>query len=184
MQLALLSAPSGQNAVTAQILEVGVDAAPAPLHKPERSGEWLEYRPLITMVVVRARRRMAGAGIHVESRDHRDLEFQYLQPLVPDAGRAAALAAAQFPRCGRQGGAGESSLASGNVSRCRPRTFASQPNSMVSALTAVRSQSISTGLISRRQFSEIRLVCRRHGGAPSMEVFIRVFGANHFRPLA
>jgi len=42
------------------------------------------------------------------------------------------------------------------------RTFAiSQPNSMVSALTAVGSQSISTGLISRRQFSEIRLVCRR-----------------------
>jgi hypothetical protein len=32
-----------------------------------------------------------------------------------------------------------------NVSRCRPRTFASQRNSMVSALTAVRSQSISTG---------------------------------------
>jgi short-chain fatty acids transporter len=48
--------------VTAQMLEVGVDAAPAPLHKPERSGEWLEYRPLITMVVVRARRRMADAG--------------------------------------------------------------------------------------------------------------------------
>src|ERR1700674_520684 len=42
----------------AQMLEVGVDAAPAPLHKPERSGEWLEYRPLITMVVVRARRRI------------------------------------------------------------------------------------------------------------------------------
>jgi hypothetical protein len=65
------------------------------------------------------------------------------------------------------------------------RTFAiSQPNSMVSALTAVGSQSISTGLISRRQFSEIRLVRRRHSGAPSMEVFIRVFGADHFRPLA
>jgi hypothetical protein len=37
----------------------------------------------------------------------------------------------------------------------------SQLNSTVSALTAVRSQSTSTGLISRRQFSEIRLVCRR-----------------------
>jgi hypothetical protein len=34
----------------------------------------------------------------------------------------------------------------------------SQFNSTVSALTAVRSQSTSTGLISRRQFSEIRLV--------------------------
>jgi hypothetical protein len=55
---------------------------------------------------------------------------------------------------------------------------------MVSALTALRSQSISTGLISRRQFSEIRPVRRRHSGAPSMEVFIRVFGADHFRPLA
>jgi hypothetical protein len=50
---------------------------------------------------------------------------------------------------------------------------------MVSALTAVRSQSISSGLISGRQFSEIRLVRRRHSGAPSMEVFIRVFGADH-----
>jgi hypothetical protein len=55
---------------------------------------------------------------------------------------------------------------------------------LVSALTAVRSQSISTGLIGGRQFSEIGLVRRRHSGAPSMEVFIRVFGADHFRALA
>jgi hypothetical protein len=42
----------------------------------------------------------------------------------------------------RPGRSAVGSLASGNVSRCRPRTFTSQPSSMVSALTAVRSQSI------------------------------------------
>jgi short-chain fatty acids transporter len=52
MLLALLSAPSGQKAVTAQMMAVSVDAAPAPYHKPGRPGEWLEYSPLITLIVV------------------------------------------------------------------------------------------------------------------------------------
>jgi short-chain fatty acids transporter len=52
MVLALLSAPSAQKAVTAQMMAVSVDAAPAPFRKPERPGEWLEYSPLITLIVV------------------------------------------------------------------------------------------------------------------------------------
>jgi short-chain fatty acids transporter len=52
MLLALLSAPSAQKAVTAQMMAVSVDAAPAPFRKPERPGEWLEYSPLITLIVV------------------------------------------------------------------------------------------------------------------------------------
>jgi short-chain fatty acids transporter len=52
MLLALLSAPSGQKAVTADMMAVRVDAARAPLHKPERPGERLEYSPLITLIVV------------------------------------------------------------------------------------------------------------------------------------
>jgi short-chain fatty acids transporter len=52
MLLALLSAPSGERAVTAQMMAVSVDAPPAPFHKPERPGERLEYSPLITLIVV------------------------------------------------------------------------------------------------------------------------------------
>jgi short-chain fatty acids transporter len=52
MLLALWSAPSGKKAVTAQMMEVSVDATPSQFHKPERPGEWLEYSPLITLVVV------------------------------------------------------------------------------------------------------------------------------------
>jgi short-chain fatty acids transporter len=52
MSLALWSAPSGKKAVTAQMMEVSVDASPSQFHKPERPGEWLEHGPLITLVVV------------------------------------------------------------------------------------------------------------------------------------
>src|SRR5271170_4274523 len=52
MLLSLWSAPSGKKAVTAQMMEVSVDASHSQFHKPERPGEWLEYSPLITLVVV------------------------------------------------------------------------------------------------------------------------------------
>src|SRR5437016_2543465 len=50
--LSLLSAPSEQKAVTAQMMDVSVDAPPLQLPRPERPGEWLEYSPLITLIVV------------------------------------------------------------------------------------------------------------------------------------
>ena len=50
--LSLWSAPSEQRAVTAQMMGVSVDASPSRLPRPERPGEWLEYSPLITLIVV------------------------------------------------------------------------------------------------------------------------------------
>jgi short-chain fatty acids transporter len=52
MLLSLWSAPSEQKAVTAQMMDVSVDAPQSKLARPERPGEWLEYSPLITLVVV------------------------------------------------------------------------------------------------------------------------------------
>jgi len=50
--LSLWSAPSEQRAVTAQMMGVNVDASRSQLPRPERPGEWLEYSPLITLIVV------------------------------------------------------------------------------------------------------------------------------------
>jgi short-chain fatty acids transporter len=52
MLLSVWSAPSGKNAVTAQMMAVSVDPQHSQVHKPERPGEWLEYSPLITLIVV------------------------------------------------------------------------------------------------------------------------------------
>jgi len=52
MLLSLLSAPSEQKAVTAQMMDVSVGASHSQLRRPERPGEWLEYSPLITLIVV------------------------------------------------------------------------------------------------------------------------------------
>ena len=50
--LSLWSAPSEQKAVTAQMMDVSVEAPHLQVRKPERPGEWLEYSPLITLIVV------------------------------------------------------------------------------------------------------------------------------------
>ena len=50
--LALLSSPSGAKAVTAQMIGESLEAAPARLPRPQRPGEWLEYNPLLTLIVV------------------------------------------------------------------------------------------------------------------------------------
>jgi short-chain fatty acids transporter len=52
MLLSLWSAPSEQKAVTAQMMDVSVEASHSQLAKPERPGEWLEYSPLITLIIV------------------------------------------------------------------------------------------------------------------------------------
>jgi short-chain fatty acids transporter len=52
MLLALWSAPTASRAVTAQMMDVDVAAAKAQMPRPERPGEWLEYSPLITLIVV------------------------------------------------------------------------------------------------------------------------------------
>jgi short-chain fatty acids transporter len=52
MVLAQLSAPSEQKAVTAQMMDVSVDAPRTETVRPTRPGEWLEHSPLITLVVV------------------------------------------------------------------------------------------------------------------------------------
>ena len=50
--LALMSAPSAAKAVTAQMMGENVESSPAPLPRPQRPGEWLEYNPLLTLIVV------------------------------------------------------------------------------------------------------------------------------------
>jgi short-chain fatty acids transporter len=50
--VSLLSAPSDEKAVTAQTMGVNVDAPRPQLRRPQRPGEWLEYSPLITLIVV------------------------------------------------------------------------------------------------------------------------------------
>jgi hypothetical protein len=93
---------------------------PAPLWRPRRNGE-------------------RHQGEQRRARRHLSITSSAMASSVGGTSMPSALAFAAV-----------SSLASGNVSRCRPKTFAiSQPNLMVSAHTAVRSQSISTGLISR-----------------------------------
>ena len=52
MVLAQLSAPSEQKAVTAQMMDVSVEAPRTETVRPTRPGEWLEHSPLITLVVV------------------------------------------------------------------------------------------------------------------------------------
>jgi short-chain fatty acids transporter len=47
-----MSAPSEEKAVTAPMMGVNVDAPQSQLRRPERPGEWLEYSPLITLMVV------------------------------------------------------------------------------------------------------------------------------------
>jgi short-chain fatty acids transporter len=50
--LSLMSAPSGGKAVTAQMIGEDLETAQARLPPPQRPGEWLEYNPLLTLVVV------------------------------------------------------------------------------------------------------------------------------------
>jgi short-chain fatty acids transporter len=51
--LAGLSAPSRETAVTAQMMNVDTEPTQATgLHQRERPGEWLEYSPLLTVIVV------------------------------------------------------------------------------------------------------------------------------------
>ncbi len=50
--IAFLSAPSGPHAVTAQMLDVDVATKLKPLPPRERPGEWLEYSPLISLLLV------------------------------------------------------------------------------------------------------------------------------------
>lgn len=49
--VAFLSAPSADRAVTAQMLGIDVDTQVEPLPKRTLPGEWLEYSPLITVLV-------------------------------------------------------------------------------------------------------------------------------------
>jgi short-chain fatty acids transporter len=50
--LALLSAPSDANAVTAQMMGETLEPGRKPLVARRRPGEWLEYSPLLTLVLV------------------------------------------------------------------------------------------------------------------------------------
>ncbi|MGA2638506.1 TIGR00366 family protein [Methylocella sp.] len=50
--IAYLSAPSGARAVTAAMMGVDVETRLAPLPPRERPGEWLEYSPLLTLLLV------------------------------------------------------------------------------------------------------------------------------------
>ena len=50
--ISYLSAPTGSRAVTAQMMGVDVATKIAPLPPRERPGEWLEYSPLLTLLLV------------------------------------------------------------------------------------------------------------------------------------
>jgi short-chain fatty acids transporter len=52
MAIALWSAPSAKQTLTAQAMDISVDAPVVQVHKPDRPGEWLEYSPIITLIVV------------------------------------------------------------------------------------------------------------------------------------
>ena len=56
--LALLAAPAEANAVTAKMLGVDVEVADPKLAPRQRPGEWFEYSPVLTLVLVRS----AAAG--------------------------------------------------------------------------------------------------------------------------
>lgn len=60
--IALMSAPSAAKAVTAQMMGENVETARASLPQPQRPGEWLEYNPLLTLVVV----ALAGGWLALE----------------------------------------------------------------------------------------------------------------------
>jgi short-chain fatty acids transporter len=70
MLLALWSAPPGHKAVTAQMMKVSVEAPHSEFHKPERPGEWLEYSPLITLIIV----ALGGGWL--------ELEFTSKDPII------------------------------------------------------------------------------------------------------
>jgi short-chain fatty acids transporter len=50
--LSLMSSPSAAKSMTAQMMGEDLAAAHVPLAPPQRPGEWLEYSPLLTLVVV------------------------------------------------------------------------------------------------------------------------------------
>jgi short-chain fatty acids transporter len=50
--IALLSAPSATKAVTAEMMGESLETAHVALPPRQRPGEWLEYNPLLTLVVV------------------------------------------------------------------------------------------------------------------------------------
>jgi short-chain fatty acids transporter len=50
--LVLMAAPSDAKAVTAQIMGVDVQAVKSKLAPPKRPGEWFEYSPLLTLLIV------------------------------------------------------------------------------------------------------------------------------------
>jgi short-chain fatty acids transporter len=50
--ISLYSAPSESKTVTAQMMAMDLEASHSQLTAPQRPGEWLEYSPLLTLVVV------------------------------------------------------------------------------------------------------------------------------------
>ena len=78
MLLALWSAPSGHKAVTAQMMEVSVEAPHCAVPQARTPRRVARIQPADHADRRRPRRRLAGAGIRLEGPDHRDLESQYL----------------------------------------------------------------------------------------------------------
>ena len=93
MAITYFSAPPAAQAKGMAEMGVAYDAAPHDTGTRQTPGEWLEYSPLLTIVVSRARTRLPGArGRHRGARHHP--RPQPLRLPVPDRGPAAALAAA------------------------------------------------------------------------------------------
>jgi short-chain fatty acids transporter len=101
--IAYLSAPSGARAVTAAMMGVDVETRLAPLPPRERPGEWLEYSPLLTLLLV----ALARAGICEQGSNPRDLQSQHLQFPAAHAGPAVALAPEKLPQRRDEGGPGD-----------------------------------------------------------------------------
>ena len=99
--------PRRGKAVTAQMIGEDLGARFAASLPPRQPRRMARVHPLLTLVVVALAGGWLAQEFATKDPDPGDLQSQHLQLDVPDARRAAALAAAQLPQCGRQGGAGD-----------------------------------------------------------------------------
>ena len=103
--LALLSAPSDAKAVTAQMMGQTVEVDQVLLVPRKRPGEWLEYSPILTLVVVALgggwlAQEFAMKDAILAISDYNTYNLMYVATRVrrfPHARRAAALEAEELP---------------------------------------------------------------------------------------
>ena len=81
--IAWLSAPAPAHAKTAEKLGIDVQFVDKALPPRQRPSEWLEYSPLITILIVVLEPWLALAGVFVQKRARSDFRAQHLQFPLP-----------------------------------------------------------------------------------------------------